>query len=59
VFKTIQVVLHAILSPIFGVRFEQIINIVGANGRTISVKFVWERGPNGVERLITAIPTSK
>jgi hypothetical protein len=40
----------------YGVKYNQIINIVGANGRTIPVLTAWIKGPNGVVRLTTALP---
>jgi len=40
----------------FGVKFNQTINIVGANGRVIPVKIAWIRNDDGVVRLITAVP---
>ncbi len=43
----------------FGQKYEQMISITGANGRTIDVLFVWIANPDGVIRLITAPPTKK
>jgi hypothetical protein len=40
----------------FGTKYNQVINIVGANGRNIDVTFAWIRNPDGVVRLVTAIP---
>lgn len=43
----------------YGTNFDQVIKIVGANGRIIDVKFGWIRNKDGVVRLVTGIPTSK
>ena len=43
----------------FGRKYEQMISIVGANGRVIEVLFVWIANPDGVIRLVTAPPTTK
>jgi hypothetical protein len=40
----------------YGTKFNQVINIVGANGRTIPVKTAWIRGSDGVARLVTVVP---
>jgi hypothetical protein len=40
----------------YGTKFNQTINVVGANGRTIPVKTAWIRGSDGVARLVTAVP---
>ena len=37
-----------------GQKFEQVINIVGANGKRINVLFVWIRNNDGVVRLVTS-----
>lgn len=42
-----------------GQKFEQVIAIAGANGKTIDVNFVWIRNNDGVVRLVTAIPTKR
>jgi len=44
----------------FGTQYNQVINIAGANGRTIPVTFAWIKlnGSNAVN-LVTAIPTKK
>jgi hypothetical protein len=42
-----------------GQKFEQVISIVGANGKAIDVNFVWIRNNDGVVRLVTAIPTKR
>jgi hypothetical protein len=41
----------------YGQKFEQIINITGANGRLIDITTVWIKNLDGVYRLVTAIPT--
>jgi hypothetical protein len=43
----------------FGTKFNEVIPITGANGKTIDVTFAWIRNNDGVVRLITAIPTSR
>jgi hypothetical protein len=40
----------------YGTKFNQTIEIVGANGKTIPVTTAWIRGEDGVVRLITAVP---
>lgn len=40
-----------------GTKYNQVIEIVGANGRRINVTFAWIRNKDGVVRLVTAIPT--
>ncbi|RRZ86218.1 VENN motif pre-toxin domain-containing protein, partial [Erwinia sp. 198] len=42
-----------------GVKYDQVISITGANGRTIDVKFGWIKNNDGVVRLVTAIPAKK
>lgn len=42
----------------YGKFFDQIINVTGANGRTIPVRATWRMGPDGVARLVTAVPRS-
>jgi filamentous hemagglutinin len=37
-----------------GQKFEQVIQIVGANGKRIDVLFVWIRNNDGVVRLVTS-----
>jgi filamentous hemagglutinin len=39
-----------------GVKFNQIIGIVGNNGRIIDVRFTWIRNNDGVMRLVTGVP---
>ncbi len=43
----------------YGPKFEQIISILGANGKKIEVLFVWIRNHDGFIRLVTALPTAK
>lgn len=43
----------------YGIKYNQVISIAGANGRVIDVTFAWIRGNDSVVRLVTAIPTSK
>jgi hypothetical protein len=43
----------------FGTKYNQVIPIVGANGKTIDVTFAWIRNNDGVVRLVTAIPTGR
>jgi hypothetical protein len=43
----------------FGTKYNQVIPIVGANGKTIDITFAWIRGNDGVVRLVTAIPTGR
>lgn len=40
----------------YGTKYNQIISIVGANGRTIDVLVAWIRNNDGVVRLVTAFP---
>ena len=40
----------------FGTKFNQLIEVVGANGRTIPVKVTWIRNNDGVVRIVTAVP---
>jgi hypothetical protein len=39
-----------------GTKFNQVINVVGANGRTIPVNTAWIQNNDGVVRLVTAVP---
>lgn len=41
----------------YGTKFNQVISIVGENGKTIDVVFAWIRNNDGIVRLVTAIPT--
>ncbi|WJR76474.1 DUF6883 domain-containing protein [Bradyrhizobium sp. NP1] len=41
-----------------GTKFDQIINVTGANGRTIPIRTTWIIWPDGVPRLVTALPRS-
>ncbi|CAN5720292.1 hypothetical protein BH10ACT9_BH10ACT9_43990 [soil metagenome] len=43
----------------YGTKFNQVVPIVGANGKNIDVVFGWIRNDDGVVRLVTAIPTKK
>jgi hypothetical protein len=43
----------------YGTKYNQIINIKGANGRNIDVNFSWIKNNDGIIRLVTAIPTKK
>jgi hypothetical protein len=43
----------------FGQKYNQVIPIMGANGKTIDVTFAWIRNNDGVVRLVTAIPTKR
>lgn len=40
----------------YGTKFHQIIDVVGANGKTIPVRTAWIRGADGVPKLVTAVP---
>ena len=42
-----------------GVKFNQVIPVTGANGKTINVTFGWIQNNDGIVRLTTAIPTKK
>jgi thiamine pyrophosphokinase len=41
----------------YGTKFNQTINIVGANGKKIDVVFAWIQNNDEFIRLITGIPT--
>jgi hypothetical protein len=44
----------------FGVKYNQTIQIIGANGKTIDVVFAWMKSAtDGIVRLVTAIPTKQ
>lgn len=43
----------------FGVKYNQIIRITGANGKVIDVTFAWIKNNDGIIRLVTVIPTKK
>ena len=43
----------------YGTKYNQVISIKGANGKTIDVTFGWIKNNDGVVRLTTAIPTKK
>lgn len=40
----------------YGKKYNQTINVIGANSRTISVTTAWIKGEDGVAKLITAFP---
>jgi filamentous hemagglutinin len=42
----------------YGTKFNQVINVTGANGRTIPIRTIWNIGSDGVPRLVTALPRS-
>lgn len=42
-----------------GTKFNQVIEIVGANGKRIEVTFAWIRNNDGVVRFVTSIPAKK
>jgi hypothetical protein len=42
-----------------GTKFNQVITIIGANGKSIDVTFAWIRNNDGVVRLVTSIPTPR
>ncbi len=42
-----------------GQKFNQVISIVGANGRKIDVNFGWIKNDDGITRLTTAIPSKR
>ena len=42
-----------------GIKYNQLISIVGANGKKIDVVFAWIKNNDGFVRLVTAIPTKK
>ncbi|MHA3022473.1 WXG100-like domain-containing protein [Mycobacterium sp. BMJ-28] len=43
----------------FGTKYNEVIPVTGANGKTIDVTFAWIRNNDGVVRLVTAIPTGR
>jgi RHS repeat-associated protein len=43
----------------YGTKYNQVINITGTNGKTIAVTVGWIRHPDGVVRLVTAIPSAR
>ena len=43
----------------FGIKYNQVINITGANGKQIDVLFVWIKNLDGIVRLVTAIPPER
>jgi hypothetical protein len=42
-----------------GIKYNQLISIVGANGKKIDVVFAWIKNNDGFVRLVTAMPTKK
>jgi RHS repeat-associated protein len=40
----------------YGTKYNQVIDVVGANGRTIPVKVAWIRNNDGVVKLVTVVP---
>ncbi len=42
-----------------GTKFNQVITIIGANGKSIDVTFAWIKNNDGVVRLVTSIPTPR
>jgi len=43
----------------WGQKFVQIIDLEGANGRTIPTSTIWIKKPDGVVDFVTAIPAKK
>ncbi|MBJ7900924.1 MAG: hypothetical protein GC158_13645 [Cyanobacteria bacterium RI_101] len=43
----------------FGQKYEQTINLIGANGKVIPTQVVWIKNPDNVTRLVTLIPTDR
>lgn len=43
----------------FGQKYEQTIDLVGANGKVIPTQLVWIKNPDNVTRLVTLIPTDR
>jgi len=43
----------------FGQKYEQTINLTGANEKVIPTQVVWIRNPDNVTRLVTLIPTDR
>jgi filamentous hemagglutinin len=43
----------------FGVKYNQVIAITGANKKVIDITFGWIKNEDNVIRLVTAIPTKK
>ena len=41
----------------YGIKYQQIIKIEGANGKLVDVKFGWIRSKDGVVRLVTGFPS--
>jgi len=51
----LSVAVETSITP-YGTKFNQVISIVGENGKVIDVDFAWIRNNDGVVRLVTAIP---
>ncbi|WFS63380.1 hemagglutinin repeat-containing protein [Pseudodesulfovibrio thermohalotolerans] len=43
----------------YGTKYNQVIKIIGENGKKIDVNFAWIKNLDGNMRLVTAIPTKK
>jgi hypothetical protein len=43
----------------FGTKYNEIISVTGANGKTIEILTGWIRGSDGIVKLVTAVPASK
>jgi hypothetical protein len=44
---------------IYGQKYEQLIDLKGANGRIISTPVVWIKNPDNITRLVTLIPVNR
>jgi predicted DNA-binding protein len=42
-----------------GIKYNQVIEILGANGKNIEVKFAWIKNNDGIVRLVSAPPTKR
>lgn len=42
-----------------GTKYNQLIPVKGANGKTIEVNFAWIKNNDGIIKLVTAIPAKK
>jgi hypothetical protein len=47
------------VSTQYGQKYSQFIPIKGANGKVISVEFIWILNNDGIVRLVTAKPTAR
>ncbi|HXS84231.1 MAG TPA: hypothetical protein VN741_01155 [Mycobacterium sp.] len=43
----------------FGTKYNEIISVTGANGKTIEILTGWIRGSDGIVKLVTAVPASR